>query len=152
MTETETNASADRLIELLLQQKDLVSRLDELATGQMALIDAGDSDALLTLLGQRQRIVDELNASQDGVVGLSQSLHGRDDLGAGVRDRITALVDDISERLLRVANRDEEDRARLRTARERAAAGLSQVRTARRARQAYVNDKTRNNRFADRRG
>jgi hypothetical protein len=152
MTETEANASADRLIELLLHQKDLVAQLDRLADGQMELIDSGASDALLDLLGDRQRIVDELTASQDSVVGLSRSLHGREDIAAGVRDRITALVDDISDRLLRVADRDEQDRARLRTARDRAAEGLSQVRTAKRARQAYVNDRTTNNRFADRRG
>jgi hypothetical protein len=152
MTETEAKASADRLIEMLLHQKELVGRLDKLALGQMELIDAGESDALLDLLGDRQRIVDELTASQDSVVGLSRSLHGRDDIGTGIRDRITELVDDISDQLLRVVNRDEQDRARLRTARERAADGLTQVRTAKRARQAYVNDQTRNNRFADRRG
>lgn len=152
MTEPEANASADRLIELLLRQKELVVQLDDLANGQMELIDSGESDALLDLLGDRQKIVDELTASQDNVVGLSHSLHGRDDIAAGARDRITELVDDISDQLLRVVNRDEQDRARLRTARERAADGLSQVRTAKRARQAYVNDKTRNNRFADRRG
>ena len=152
MTENEANASADRMIELLLHQKELVGQLDALAHGQMELIEAGASDALLDLLGRRQRIVDELTASQDSVVGLSRSLHGRDNLAAGVRDRITALVDDISDGLLRVADRDEQDRARLRTARERAAEGLSQVRTAKRARQAYVKDRTRNNRFADRRG
>ena len=152
MTETEANASADRLIELLQHQQELVGQLDDLAHGQMQLIDSGESDALLDLLGDRQKIVDELTSSQDSVVGLSRSLHGRDDIAAGARDRITALVDDISDQLLRVVNRDEQDRARLRTARERAADGLSQVRTAKRARQAYVNDKTRNNRFADRRG
>jgi len=152
MPDLETNVSADRLIQMLERQRELVVQLDRIAEGQMALIDAGESDALLGLLGDRQEIMDELAAGQDGLTGLSEGLRGRDDVGEGQRTRITRLVDEIGDRLTRIVGRDEQDRARLRTNRDRAAEELSGLRTARQAQRAYVKPKGNNNRFADRRG
>ena len=70
----------------------------------------------------------------------------------GHRDRISRLVDEIGDRLTRIVNRDEQDQARLRTSRERTAREISGLRTARQAQHAYVNARTRSNRFADRQG
>ena len=152
MPDLDTNASADRLISMLEQHRDLVLQLDRMAEGQMALIDAGEADALLGLLGDRQAIMDELAAGQDGMAGLSEDLRGRDDLGDGHRARITRLVDEIGDRLSRIVTRDEQDRARLRTNRDRAAAELSGLHTARQAHSAYAKPRGNSNRFADRRG
>ncbi len=152
MPDLDTNVSADRLISMLEQQRELVVQLDRIAEGQMALIDAGASDALLGLLGNRQEIMDELAAGQDGLTGLSEDLRGRDDIGEGQRTRITRLVDEIGDRLSRIVTRDEQDRARLRTNRDRAAEELSGLHTARQAQQAYVKPRGNSNRFADRRG
>jgi hypothetical protein len=152
MPEADTNTAADRMIQLLQHQQELVGRLDRLADTQMALIDSGAADALLELLADRQKIVDELAAGQDAMTGLSKALHEAGDVPAGVRERITELVDDIADQLSRIVNRDEQDRARLRTARDRTSDELGGLRTARQAQHAYVQVKTRNNRFADRRG
>jgi hypothetical protein len=137
---------------MLLHQQQLVGELDRLADGQMALIDGGESDALLDLLTDRQRLVDELSAGQDRLTGLSESLRETDTVTEGVRDRVAELVDDIADQLSRIVNRDEQDRARLRTARDRTADEISGLHTAKQAQHAYVNHKARNNRFADRRG
>ncbi|MHC4217160.1 MAG: hypothetical protein ACYSU7_01770 [Planctomycetota bacterium] len=152
MTDSQTPPSADRLIEMLLHQQQLVGELDRLADGQMALIDGGESDALLDLLTDRQRLVDELSAGQDRLTGLSESLRETDTVTEGVRDRVAELVDDIADQLSRIVNRDEQDRVRLRTERDRTADEISGLHTAKQAQHAYVNHKARNNRFADRRG
>ncbi len=152
MPDPATDVSADQLIGMLERQQELVDRLDRLAEGQIALIDAGASDELLELLGDRQRIMDELAAGQDGMTGLAEVLRGGDDVAEGQRDRISGLVDEIGDRLSRIVNRDEQDRARLRTSRERTAREMSGLRTARQAQHAYVNARTRSNRFADRQG
>jgi hypothetical protein len=152
MPDTAPDVSADQLIQMLEHQQGLVDRLDRLAEGQIALIDAGASDELLELLDDRQRIMDELAAGQDGLTGVAEALRSRDDVSEGHRDRISRLVDDIGDRLTRIVNRDEQDRARLRTSRERTSREISGLCTARQAQHAYVNARTRNNRFADRQG
>jgi hypothetical protein len=152
MPEPDTNTSAGRLIRLLERQRELVVQLDRLAEGQMALIDAGESDALLGLLGNRQEIMDELAAGQDGLAGVSEVLRGHDDISEVDRHRITRLVDEIGARLSRISSRDEQDRARLRTNRDRTAEELTGLRTAKQAHRAYVKARGKNNRFADRRG
>ena len=152
MPDPATDVSADQLIGMLERQQELVDRLDRLAEGQIALIDAGASDELLELLGDRQRIMDELAAGQGGMTGLAEVLRSGDDVAEGQRDRISRLVDEIGDRLSRIVNRDEQDRARLRTNRERTAREISGLRTARQAQHAYVNARTRSNRFADRQG
>jgi hypothetical protein len=142
MPDTAPDVSADQLIQMLEHQQGLVDRLDRLAEGQIALIDAGASDELLELLDDRQRIMDELAAGQDGLTGVAE----------GHRDRISRLVDEIGDRLTRIVNRDEQDRARLRTSRDATSREISGLRTARQAQHAYVNARTRSNRFADRQG
>jgi hypothetical protein len=152
MPEPDTNASTDRLVRLLERQRELVSQLDGIADGQMALIDAGESDALLGLLGDRQRVMDELAAGQDSLTGLAETLRVRGDVGDDERDRIGRLVDDIGDRLLRIVTRDEQDRQRLRANRDRNAEALSELSAARQAQHAYVKAGVNRNRFADRRG
>ncbi|MHC4991606.1 MAG: flagellar export chaperone FlgN [Planctomycetota bacterium] len=152
MPDPATDVSADQLIEILERQQDLVDQLDGLAQGQLALIDAGASDDLLRLLGDRQAIMDELAAGQDGLNGLVAALRGREDVADGQRERISQLVEEIGDRLTRIVSRDEQDRARLQTTRERTAQEISGLHTARKAQHAYVNARTRSNRFADRQG
>jgi hypothetical protein len=96
--------------------------------------------------------MDELVAGQDGLTGIAEALRGRDDVAEGHRDRISLLVDEIGGRLTQIVNRDEQDRARLRTSRERTAQEISGLRTAKQAQHAYVNTRTRSARFADRQG
>ncbi len=152
MPDPATEMSADQLIGMLERQQELVDRLDQLAEGQIALIDSGASDELLELLGARQKIMDELAAGQDGMTGLAEALRGGDDVAEGQRDRISGLVDAIGNRLSRIVSSDEQDRARLRTSRERTAREISGLRRAKQAQHAYVNARTRSNRFADRQG
>jgi hypothetical protein len=152
MPEPEPNATTDRLVQMLERQHQLVAQLDDIAEGQMALIDAGDSDALLGLLGDRQKVMDELAAGQERLTALARTLRARADVGAEERQRVNRLLDDIGDRLSRIVTRDEQDRQRLRTNRDRTTEAVSGLSTARQAQHAYVRAGINRNRFADRRG
>ena len=162
MAELDTTASADELIRLLTEQQELVDRLDQLAGRQAALIQSGECDALLDLLAQRQRIMDRFLASQDGLTELNRMVRDpanldrggdiKGDIDAVTRRRISSLIDEISSSLGRIVDRDEQDRALLRTSRDRTGEELAGLRTARQAQRAYVTPGRRTPRFADRQG
>lgn len=152
MTELQTPPSPDTLVKLLERQQALAEQLAGLAERQAALIEAGDSDGLLSLLAQRQKIMDQFLASQDSLAGLSDACRRDGELSGVSRDRIGALIEDISSRLSDIMNRDEQDRARLESSRRDVGDSLAGLNTARAARYAYVNSRTVNNRFADSQG
>ena len=157
MAELDTTASADELIRVLTEQQELVDRLDQLAGRQAALIQSGECDALLDLLAQRQRIMDRFLAGQDGATELNRKVRDaanwdKGNIDAATRRRISSLIDDISSSLGRIVGRDEEDKALLRTNRDRTGEELTGLRTARQAQRAYVTPRRRTPRFADRQG
>jgi hypothetical protein len=152
MTELQTPPSPDTLLKLLERQQALAEQLAGLAERQAALIEAGDSDALLSLLSQRQKIMDQFLASQDSLAGLSDSCRRHSELPDGARDRIRSLIHDISRRLSDIMNVDEQDRARLESSRPDGGDPLAGLNKARAARHAYVNSQPGRNRFADSQG
>ena len=153
MSELETSASADTLIKMLQRQRALIGQLDGLAERQGALIEGGNSDALLALLTQRQQIMDQFVAGQDDMTRLSEAcMGGTVPIDDATRDRIGVLIDDISHRLATIMELDEQARARLESNRDSAGQALLGLSAARAARDAYVNARAVNNRFADRRG
>ena len=153
MSDLEASETARTLIRVLERQQELVARLAELADEQGPLIDASDSEALLTLLAERQQIMDEFTASQDEMTGLTESLNaGEGDVPRRPKDRIGSLIEEITRRLEHVMTCDRRDREALQSSRDETARALSGVRTAQQARQAYVKARVKLNRFADRKG
>ena len=151
--DTEANTSAvDMLIKLLERQQALAEQLDELTRRQAKLIEAGDSDGLLALLAQRQRIMDQFLGAQDSLGRLSEACKRDESATEGARRRIGVLIDDISNRLSEIMGRDEKDRDLLEKHREGVGETLSGLSHANQARQAYVKAQAVKNRFADRRG
>jgi len=153
MTTRPDGASSQALVRMLEHQLALVEQLGVLAERQSGFIDTGDSDALLTLLSQRQQVMDQFTASQDELAALSEACQASPSpVDAGTRARIAALVDDISARLGSIMQRDEFDRNRLEASRNQVGESLVGLSTARAARDAYVRARAVTNRFADRQG
>ncbi len=153
MIEPRCNTPTDLLIEMLEQQQALVVQLGTLAERQGPLIEAGDSDGLLTLLARRQEVMDRFVSSQDELTRLSDDCRNAGSaVDQATRQRIKSLVDEISERLSVVMQRDDRDRERLETVRRETGDALSGLSTARAAHDAYVKVHVVNNRFADRQG
>ncbi|TDJ54867.1 MAG: hypothetical protein E2O40_06660 [Planctomycetota bacterium] len=152
MTDLQTTAHSDLLIKLLERQQALAEQLTGVAEKQTALIEAGDSDGLLAVLTHRQRIMDQFTAGQDSLARLTDAAHRDEPAVPGVRDRIGILIEDISDRLTEIMRVDETDRTALDAGRDRIGEALSDLTTAREARQAYLSAVSVTNRFADRRG
>jgi len=102
------------LTQLIEEKTLLCRRLDALSKGQRDLIDRGDTDALLTLLSERQDLIGRLRAVQEEMTPFRERW---DDLMQRIPpaeaqslkssiDKLTVMVRDILER-------DDADRAAL---------------------------------------
>ena len=141
------------LTDLLERQRSMVDRLAELARRQSALVESGDTEALLSLLAQRQGIIDQFVATQDDLAPLTRGLQER--LSAVAEDdrrRVGAIMDQINDALADVMRCDEQDQQAMQDQRDQIRDGLAGVGTSRQARRAYLGAKAVNNRFADRQG
>ena len=67
-----TEADAEKVISLLRRQVGIYTHLEKLSGRQRDLIAAEDQQQLLTLLAERQKLVDELGALNQGLVPLQE--------------------------------------------------------------------------------
>lgn len=132
-------AEARRLADLLTRQRDLYRELAAYSERQQQLIDAGQTEELLAVLTQRQTLVDQLQACNREVAPLRGRMA---DLAAAggpeVRATIRARVDEVQQLLEGIIGRDEADRERLETARNRVGQELQRVNRAPAAANAYA--------------
>ncbi|MCH8005280.1 MAG: hypothetical protein IH888_03505 [Planctomycetes bacterium] len=150
---TDQAASADTLVELLEAQQALVEELSLLAARQPPLIEAGESDGLLALLADRQRILDRLFGDQERISQLAASLdHPAGRLGGEARARISRVAAAISGRLSQIVRSDEEDQVLIGARSQRASRTMAKLDTAKQAHSAYLRSRAVSNRFADRKG
>jgi len=146
------------LIELLERQHALVDELASLAARQAALVERRQTDALLALLGERERIIAQFTRSQEEMARFTDDLDSRlDEVPDGERTMIQALIGRIGDRLGEVMQRDAEDQQTLETARCEVKSELSSLTRSQQARHAYHGGMpsgggTGTNRFADQRG
>jgi hypothetical protein len=152
MTTTTTPDWAAELIALLDQQRRIYHQLGDLSRQQSQLVSAGDAEPLLSLLGQRQQLIDQLT-----------QLNGRIDpykrdwpalwaqLDRGDQFRIQQLIDQVQKLLDDIVQQDEKDRVALSAQRQHVADELQQVRHGTAVNRAYGRPTTGldNNRYTD---
>ena len=152
MTNADQN-STDRLIRVLQEQQSLVEQLAKLATQQSELVELGKTEALLSVLGRRQEIIDRVIASQGDLTTLLEELRcDRSNVSEHCKRQIGGLVETINHQLAQVMKRDSEDQERLESRRDRTRQELAGVETAKKAHHAYFKPHPVMNRFADRQG
>jgi len=144
---------AARVERLLEEQSRLVDELDELGERQRSLIESGDAQGLLTLLGTRQELTDRIRALAQEM----EPFRARwDELLASFsderRERIRSGVAALAERIHASAVRDEQDRQRLERQRDVVSNELAGVSKARGAMAAYANTRHGSPRYQDREG
>lgn len=144
----------DRLVPMLDRQREMLGRLQQLADRQEALIRDGKVDALLSLLNERQKLIDGYLGMQRDLTPLLENLPAwLEKLSDCDRDRIRAAISEIDGQLDAVLKRDEDDRRLLEESRRGAREQLGTMASAKQARSAYLAPSTSsNNRFADQRG
>lgn len=113
-----TETGAEKLISLLRRQVIIYTRLEQLSGRQRGLIAAEDPQQLLTLLGERQKLVDELGVLNQGLVPLQEYWRAnRETVAPSLRAEADQLVGRAGEILQRVLGADEQD-ARILSARK----------------------------------
>lgn len=152
-TRSEQQSWDERLLNMLQQQKALLERLAQLAEYQGSLINEGNTDSLLSLLAERQQMIDRFLALQRDLGGLTENLEARlERVEQGRRKQIQGLIAEIGQLLERVMQHDEQDRQTLETARNQTRDELQEIGNAARARQAYQGAASGTARFADQQG
>ena len=123
---------------LLSHQADLFGRLDALSQQQAELIRQDETDRLLSLLGERQDLIDQIAATNTQL----EPYRGRWDAFLGEltdagRERVRVRLDAVAKLADLIAQRDETDRRQMQVRRDAMAADLAKVASGRGAMAAY---------------
>lgn len=144
---------SDALHDVLDRQQALADRLAALSEQQQTLIEAGRTDELLSLLGQRQQIVDQFLGMQDRFTELTSEFAQRlDALDPAQRSDLRARINAISGQLDSIMKSDKTDQQRLESARGKVKGDIEKIGASRRAGSAYGGPSKTNARYADERG
>ena len=123
---------------LLDTQHELFDRLDALSQQQSAFIRADETDRLLHLLTERQRVIDQIagtNARLEPYRGRWEAF--MDELAPTNRERVRKRLDAVAKLADQIAQRDEVDRRELQTRRDAMAVELTKIDNGRGAVAAY---------------
>lgn len=144
------------MLGLLAEQRDLYRQLKILSDQQARCIREGSTEQLLSVLSERQAVIDALSRSnarlapyRDRWGDLTSSA------AADQRRQVREALDEIERVLREVVEQDERDRVELKGVQQQIGAQLSQVNQAGRAIKAYGPNHKNNTRiptFTDRRG
>ncbi len=139
MTDMHTNdaVSADNLsrrtLRLLERQRDALRAVESLAREQRALIESEATDALLSLMTQRQTALQEAAGAGEELVALRQAGGSQGDAS----EEITRVRGEIDALVREIGARDEADRQALERKRERVLTEMAGLARAREASAAY---------------
>jgi hypothetical protein len=116
---THTEASVVALLEGLKRQQDCVRQLVRLCDRQRELVDRGDAEGLLHLLGRRQGLIRELEEAEKQVVAFKSGWPAsRDELPAVDRPLVERMLEEIEQALQRIIQQDEKDYRQLADAKQ----------------------------------
>lgn len=135
----EEGTNGDELLALLTEQCALYAQLGQLAQGQRSLITGDRPEQLLGVLGERQRLIDRLEA-----LGARMRPYQRDwravrgSLDESRGRRVDELVARANGLLSGILQADEADAELLAARKSEAGQGVGQVKAVRQARAAYA--------------
>lgn len=127
--------AVERLIE---SQRVLYVELDALSQRQADLIERGETDELLSVLGLRQRVLERVQSLHDAIAPVRANWRRfLETLSEPQRASLGVRVDEIARLIEVITQRDQSDKRRMIEGRDRLAAELSGVGKARAATGAY---------------
>ncbi|MCC6681690.1 MAG: flagellar export chaperone FlgN [Phycisphaeraceae bacterium] len=130
--------SPQQMLPLLQQQRDGYVQLLEIGRDQSQLIQDGQPEQLLTLLSQRQKLIDDLARLGRRVAAVQDRWRQvSDQLDGAHTQQVRSLVAQVEQLLSQIIAQDEKDRAQLEAAHKQTAQQLSRTAAAPRALNAY---------------
>lgn len=113
---------------LLKKQRDLYRELKSHSEQQDALIATGQTDQLLTLLAQRQRLIDGLGQVSSSLAPYRSRIAAIADQAADeLGDQMRAMVEEVRELLEAIIATDEKGKADLEAARDQVSGQIRQA-------------------------
>jgi len=152
MTTATTPDWAGELITLLESQQKIYAQLNELSQKQSELVTAGDAEPLLSLLGQRQQLIDQLTQINGRIDPYKKDWPALwPQLDRGVQARIQQLINQVQKLLDQIVEQDEKDRVALSSQRQQLASDIQKVRQGSAVNRAYGRpaEGPDNNRYTD---
>ena len=141
------------LVTLLTQQRDAYRQLSTLSDQQSDLIARGETEQLLTVLSQRQGLVDVVGQIHDKLAPYRQPWEQRSAaLSDEQRPQVRQLLDEVETLLGYVLQQDDEARRQLEVAQKKIGSQLSEVARAGSALNAYKGAASTDARFTDKQG
>ncbi|MBI1369502.1 MAG: hypothetical protein GC162_12720 [Planctomycetes bacterium] len=126
------------LISLLEQQQRIYEQLTDLSRKQTQLVSTGDAEPLLTVLGQRQQLIDQLTRLNSRVEPYKQDWPALwAQLDRMTQARVQQLISTVQSLLDAIVEQDEKDRAALSAQRMQIVGDIQQVRRGSAVNRAY---------------
>lgn len=105
---------APRLSRVLDCQRDIYERLERLSLSQSQLISSDDTDELLSVLGQRQSLIEQLTELNEQMAPFTERWNELSDtLSDEQRKALRERFEDVSRLVASIMRRDEADRIAL---------------------------------------
>lgn len=145
MTETanqhDGGSWAEELVGVLDRQRGLFRELSELSGQQSQFVERGETEALLSLLAQRQGLIDQIQVLSAKIEPFKRDWEAR---VAALPERHRLLIrahsDELAELVSSIAARDERDRLTLESQRDVVSSELAQLARTRGAAGAYARE------------
>ncbi len=138
MAESKARRAAEVLLGLLDRQRQLYRSLQVLAEQQAEMVTGGNPDGLLSLLAQRQTLLEDVKKTNDALLPFRQRWDAVCQmLDEQQRTQVTAAINEINERLQTIMRRDQKDSEMLQLRCQRIGQDLKSARVGRTAMQAY---------------
>ncbi|MFK7790991.1 MAG: hypothetical protein AB8C95_16045 [Phycisphaeraceae bacterium] len=116
------------VFELLQKQRDLYRELKSHSEQQDALIASGDTDQLLSLLAQRQRLIDGLGQVSSSLAPYRSRIASiADQSSAELGSQMRGMVEEVRELLESIIATDEKGKADLEAARDNVGGQIRQA-------------------------
>jgi hypothetical protein len=139
VTAQQMKLDSTALIALLTEQRTLYSQLGELAGTQRGLITGGEPEQLLSVLGERQKLVDRLDAIGRRMKPYLESWKGfRATMAPVDALRVDRLLGDVNTMLAGILEKDKADAQLLAARKSSTAKAMEAVSIGRQAGAAYV--------------
>lgn len=126
------------MVSLLEEHRRLYERLDGLSERQHGLIEGGDADGLMSLLAERQDVIDLLDHAQRRLEPARRDWERLSpEMPEDDRDHVRLLLGTVTSLAARITARDEDDRRRMESRRDAIADEMMSLTRSRRAFAAY---------------
>lgn len=121
-------SESQEVFTLLQKQRDLYRELKSHSERQDALIASGDTDQLLALLAQRQRLIDGLGQVSSSLAPYRSRIAAIADEASGdLGDQMRAMVEEVRELLESIIETDEKGKTDLEAARDQVGSQIRQA-------------------------